>query len=473
MVRNMGSEAYGVWMILVSTVSYVAWADLSSGTSLKLVLATQQHVSDSLLKRRLISAGFIVSLLNLPVYIVGGTVLLVLLPRILNDTPNYLDASYVTLILLIVYMFLNSFLSIPGSVLRGMNLDYRAMGVRSATVLGFSLLDVVIVGAGIGMIGLAANRIAGTIVLGGLMFTVMKRVLPWFRFSLPSKRDVTRLLRFSPWLYLNALGYILFQTGDVLLIGVVLGPSTASVYLLTRTLTVALSKALTPVLMSAQPGITDIYTRGELAKLRKVRRDIHLGAIILLTVFGSVILALNHAFVGLWVGIDNFAGQTTNSIMLLFVVFMTMATLDLTLLDAALAMKERMSVYFFSALVAALTATMLASGFGIVGFATGYLLGGLILWFLVQLLLQRMLKQSLVEYWLEFRRLLLFCMFFFTVFAQLGSQYSGDSWLHLLLLAVVQIVTILAILWVMGLTSSQRNSLLLRLPAKFSVPFLP
>src|SRR5258706_6188880 len=68
---KLGFEQYGIWLIVVQLLGYVTWADLSPGSALKLSLVTRQHEDDPELKRRIISASLIVSIINLPIYMLG------------------------------------------------------------------------------------------------------------------------------------------------------------------------------------------------------------------------------------------------------------------------------------------------------------------------------------------------------------------------------------------------------------------
>ena len=158
--QKLGYEQYGVWLMVAQILGYVTWADLSPGSALKLSLITRQHEEDHEPKRRIISASLVVALANLPIYIMGWLLLYWFMPVLLKNSIEWVLSARVAMTIMVLGGFLSNFLSVFSNILRAMNSAFKAMGLRSFVLLGLSLVQVVVVGFGLGMPGFGKKAIA-------------------------------------------------------------------------------------------------------------------------------------------------------------------------------------------------------------------------------------------------------------------------------------------------------------------------
>ena len=75
-IRGLGQELYGVWLMIKQSTGYTAQADLRPMATLKFTLGVRQHEHDFHQKRRQIGAAILIWGLTLPIIFTLGAGLL-------------------------------------------------------------------------------------------------------------------------------------------------------------------------------------------------------------------------------------------------------------------------------------------------------------------------------------------------------------------------------------------------------------
>ena len=137
LVTSLGRTLYGVWEMLAKLGSYMSATDGRPTEALRLIIAQRQNESDTV-KRRHVSEALVVWLITLPIVMAAGVVLAFWVAPALTRVPAELTGEVRAATLLIAATFiLGGLAAIPESVLRGMNLGYRRMGLQaSLNILG-------------------------------------------------------------------------------------------------------------------------------------------------------------------------------------------------------------------------------------------------------------------------------------------------------------------------------------------------
>ncbi len=134
-IRGLGIELYGAWAMLRQSAGYLALSDLRPMGTLKFTLAVRQHIDDVEEKKRQIGAALIVWAFTFPLFITIGIGAIWVAPHFIRTLPQYAWAVRLAMGLMVLSVALELLLSLPANVLRGMNLDYKAMGLNAATIL--------------------------------------------------------------------------------------------------------------------------------------------------------------------------------------------------------------------------------------------------------------------------------------------------------------------------------------------------
>ncbi|MCK4820312.1 hypothetical protein KA005_31400, partial [bacterium] len=199
LLNGFGSALYGVWQILKRLVSYLSATEGRPTQALKWVIANYQHSDDISSKRRLIGSALGVWLIFLPLLVIVGIILVWLSPIFTKVSTELAIPVRIACSLLVINLILYVFITIPESVLRGMNLGYKRMGL----VAGLHVFGGVLIASAIylklGLIGVVAAQVMQTIVTGILFLRLVKIYIPWFGFERVSLREIRQFFRLSIW----------------------------------------------------------------------------------------------------------------------------------------------------------------------------------------------------------------------------------------------------------------------------------
>jgi O-antigen/teichoic acid export membrane protein len=211
-----------------------------------------------------------------------------------------------------VGMFAASLDTASPAILRVLDRFSLSFAVGATSALVRLLLIVAMISAGAGLEGLiwatVAASIAGTVVSGALAFRELKRVL-WDhrRAPLSVLRDSLKEISFF-LLSTNLAGTVRLASTklDTLVVGLLAGPATVSIYKVALQLGSAPLYLSEPLFVAAYPSFVRAHTLGHLAEIRQTTRRLTI-LLAATAVPSALVLALEgRAVVGLTVG-DDFA----------------------------------------------------------------------------------------------------------------------------------------------------------------------
>src|SRR3989440_1135678 len=374
-VAGLGSSLFGVWEMLNRLVSYMSAADGRPTEAVRLLVSSRQAVEDDALQRRAVGAGWFIWWLSLPLIAAVGAILIWIAPTITQVAPEMRGAVRVVTALLLVSFFLTLVAGVPESVLRGMNLGYRRMGLQaSLNVLG-GLLTVVAVRAGLGLAGLGGAQVGVATVTGVLFWVLAQRYVRWFGVARPGRADVMPLLSMSAWLTVGEAVAKLLPACDGIILAWVVSPALVTTYVLTGYAARTAIGIHVFAAGAAMPGLGGLIGRGERERARAGRRELLTLPWLFATTVGVTILCWNRSFLGLWVGQQHYGGPGLDLLIVLATVQTVFIRTDAYVIDAPLPPRPRVLAGAGAALVTIALAVPLTRLFGAVGLCIG-LLGG-------------------------------------------------------------------------------------------------
>jgi|GEM_PF-2193148 len=388
-VHGLEQELYGAWGMITSMLGFLGLANLNATSILKLVLGVRQHNPDVAEKRRLIGAALWQWAIFLPIILLAGTLLVFFAPRLVPTLPENLTAVYWTMALMVLSVPLMQLCSLPASVLSGQNLNYKAMGLNAAMVLGGGALNALGVMAGFGLVVLAVTTLIGILMVNGARLYVVRRNVLWFGIERPRPAEIREMIHLSIPGTLGVAAGGLLGSADVLLFGYFFGTAAASIYMITGAL---IRYAVTPfqqLLGSGNAGIGFLVGKGEWVRLAALRLELHQTALWGFGVIAAVVLTCNHFFVHLWVGDRFYGGFPLDLAIVLCAFFRQMVQIDSIPLDASLRLYPKVAMAIVWSIIG------LAAGWGLAGLAgpagipLGMALGQGGLWASYQFLLRR------------------------------------------------------------------------------------
>ena len=455
LVTGLGRTLFGVWEMLGRIAGYIESADGRSTQALRLVISNQQSSDDHAAKRRWVGSALAVWVCFLPLWATAGTLLIWLAPTVTKVPPEYYLTVRVACALMMGSVLVAGLGSLPESVLRGMNLGYKRMGLQAGLSLVGGCLFAGAVLAGGELVGVAAAGLVLAALMGLCYLAVVRRQIPWFGADRPRRTEIGTLLGMSVWLALGDVASKLLGS-DVLVLGMILSASAVTTYVLTGYAARLALNLHTLAAEAVMPGVAGIIGERRFGHAALLRRELLAVTGLFVTAVGVTILLWNRSFVHLWVGAENYAGVWINLLIVLIAVQAAFIRCDAYLIDAALQPARRVRVGVTAGVLTLGLSFALTHVAGMTGLCLGILLGratqSVGYPMLVRVCLQRDAGLSLR--WLT--RPLLVMGLLFAAAAWLGNRVVVEHWLSWAAAVVLTLATSFALALSLGLPSELR-----------------
>lgn len=348
LLSAFGPVMFGVWKSLQRFLDFAAVADGRASQALKWIVASRTTLADEE-RRRDVGAAIIVWIRWLPAAGLVAAGVTVAVPFLIKGIPDdMLSLAYTTAAILAANTVLAGLLSIPDSVLVGVNQGYKTMLINT---LAFVLSNAAMIAAafsGWTLWWLAVIVFLTAVGNAALTLLVARRAVPWWGFSRPTPPDLQRVLGYSAWTLGWAVVERLFLACELIVISVMVGAAAVTQYTFTSyvmqfvlSIAVVSASAFMPIL-GAQLGASDLEAAADRA--RSVR---HL--VVGLTVVGSgAVLALNGTFVSFWVGADQYLGTTINLLLVVCGLQQALIRMDGQILDVTMRIAPKVMIGLLS-----------------------------------------------------------------------------------------------------------------------------
>ena len=320
-IAGLGVPIYGAWVMIQQTIGYLAMGDLRPMSTLKFALGVRQHDADDDEKRRLVGAAIRLWSFTVPVMLLIGAVLVFFTPSFIRVGPETAMAVRIAMGIAVLHLALDRLLSVPQNVLVGANREYRGMGLNAISAVTAGVMTVIAIRAGFGIVGVASAAAISAILYSAVRFYVMRNAVPWFGVGRASRKEFVDFTKLSGWFSLTVLANLLLSSSDILLLGIMFGPGVAAVYGTTSAVLRVAVGPLGAILESGYAGIADLCGRRDWQRLERVRTEMHLVGIMVMSVVGFGVIALNRSFLQLWVKRDLFAGPVANVLIVVMTLF--------------------------------------------------------------------------------------------------------------------------------------------------------
>jgi O-antigen/teichoic acid export membrane protein len=463
LVGALGRTLFGTWEMLSRLAGYAATADGRPTQALRLLVARHQYDVDDAPKRRLVGAALGVWLAFLPLVAAVGAVLIAVSPLVARAPASLHGSVRAATALLVAALLVGGLAAIPESVLRGMNLGFRRMGVQAGLSVVGGVLMVAAVSAGLGLVGLGAAQLA-LVLATGVCFTMLtRRFVPWFGARRPGREEFRSFLGTSGWLVSGDIVAKLLLASDVVILGVLMAPAAVTPYVLTGYAARTALGVHEFTVGSAMPGVGGLIGRGDREKAAEVRATLLALTWLFGTTIGTILLAWNRAFVGLWTGAEHYAGPWVNALVACLAVQTTLIRTDAYVIDAALRPKARVIAAAAAAVLTVALATALTWAYGTVGLCAGILGGRLVQSVAYPIIVARALGRRAAP-GVPLRPLAVTAVLFAGAFL-LGERVTPPGWIAWILGVAASALVVSALAFTLGLSAPARRSVWQRLRA--------
>jgi len=473
MVAGLGNYFFGMWQILNRLMGYINPASGRPGFALKATLANQQASFDYDQKRRYVGSTLVIWLLFLPFLITVGGIVSWFVPYWVHASMAHVWVIRAVAGLLIANLIVSSLSSVPQVTLQGENLGYKRMGMSVVLVFVGGSLTWLALYLETGIIGVATAVVASTLANGLFFLWIVKTYTAWFGVTRPRRADTRQLLSLSWWFMGWNLVTNLLLASDVVILGLLNSVESVTNYSLTKYAPETLIGVIVIIIFGIVPGLGSIIGTGDNERAVQVRNEINMFIWLVATTLGASILIWNRVFVTLWVGAEHYSGTLSNLLIIVAAMQLVFIRSDGNIIDLTLRLSQKVLLGFLAVITSVAIASLLVGHFrlGIPGLCIGIVVGRLILSFGYPILIGRFLGISFSSQLNGTLRPISVTIFIFLLSTTLGSFFSDlawsgvKSWLIFILSASMTGVLMLVMSFYVGLSSSQRGSIVRRVRA--------
>jgi O-antigen/teichoic acid export membrane protein len=371
----VGTQAFGLWVLIGSVVAYGSLLDLGIGGALTKYVAEHQARDEARASRQTIATGLRLYLVLGAVMAVAGIALAPLVPSLLAIPPDAAGLAVVTTAIMAIGLGIAIPCTTATAVLRGLH----RYDIAAAIAIVGSLLSVastlVALAAGWGIVGVVGLGIPIPITTQVLAVAAIRKIAPDL---LTGPRDNApgtgrRIIGFSwPLLLLDVAGRLQSKS-DEIVVGVVLSLGSVAPYALGRKLSTIPRLIAEQFAMLLLPLASELNARDERARLQTLYLSgVRISLAIALPLTGCLVL-LAGPILAVWVG----AGFDTAAPIV--VILAIAAVVDLSLWPAGFVLQGIARhrwlgpISLASGLANLALSVALARPYGIIGVAIGTL----------------------------------------------------------------------------------------------------
>lgn len=455
-IAMLGPVYYGVWQMLGQLTSYMATADFRSATTIKWILARDRSTKLEEELNVSVSSAFWSNLIMLPLYVLVGGFIIYFSPFVTKVGIEDFELVRWTSFILVITFIMTQFFFVYESVLHGMNISYKRMGIRGIILAISGVLTYYSLVFGYNMIGMSIIQSFSVLTIGIIFFLILKKQIKWFKLVKVELKKVISFLKLTGGFMLVKIGDLLNQSVDLLLLGFFADSLFVTLYTVSRYVMSALSGLISQAINSVTNGITKYIGESKYDQLREVRNLTILINWVMLVSIGAVVILCNKSFVILWTGIDKFAGIPETLLIVTWIILRTQAQTDVSIILMKLDFKNNLNTSIISSVIIIVLSVILIPIWKILGLLIALNLGITFVCCRNAIIVGRVLNDKKLLKSLFVNKAVLVGVFILSLSTYFASFIRLESWLFLFIFAIISFSFILLIVFQLSLKKEDK-----------------
>lgn len=456
-VNGLGNSMYGIYQMLNQMTGYANLADTRASQVLKWTVSQKRDTASKEELRSELTTALVVTSITLPIVLLFGAILTWYAPIITQTERQYFDIVRIACSLMIFSLVIYQVFSMFESLLRGMNIGFKGMGIRTVIIAVGGLLKVLAITQGFGLIGLGVVQVIIAFITAAAFYIIIKKNVDWFGFGKTDKKKILSYTKVSGWFMGLSFSNMALMHSDKLLLGYLIGPEFVTVFVLTLFTIKAMEGIINAVVSGIIPGIGKFFGKGEYEKVKEARAILTSITWILVAATGVAILMYNESFLSLWVGDGKYAGDVENMLLLIIGVQFIFFYMDGNFINVTLDMATKVTLTAASSLLTILLAFILVERYLILGMCLSILIGRLVLSIGYPVILKKKLDEKVSFFNVENIRPILTSLVFFVAASAVRKWIDIDNWFSLIGMGLITILGCMILFYYVGLPSKSRS----------------
>ena len=304
LVHRLGNEAYGIWVLAISSISYLGALDLGMRSSVLRFVSKGHTTGDHEAASAALSGALWVRLQISVVVLLLSGILAYLFPILFKVPPDLAHSARIAVSIIGFNLALTMSLGVFGGVISGLN-RYDLQTVVTLVQMVIRVAGVVIVlHQRRGIVAIAFCELLAA--LGGnvLLLVIARRIYPELRvlFTRPSPDVLRSLWSYSFYAFLTTVALQLVYQTDNLVVGTFVSASMVTFYAIGNSLCRYTDQFTGAMTMSFVPAASTFEAAGNTAKLRSLYTVGTRSMMALYLPILTTLLVRGRTFIGLWMG---------------------------------------------------------------------------------------------------------------------------------------------------------------------------
>ena len=316
-VHRLGNSAYGVWVLSISSVNYLALLDLGMRSSVLRFVSKERAVNNHAGASEAFSAALWVRVQIAALVLLLSGILAVVFPILFKIPPELAHTSRIAVAIIGLNTSFAMCVGVFGGVLSAVN-RYDVQTGITLIQLAVRVTGVVLaLGRGWGLVGIAGAELFAAVLGGGLLVRMARRAYPELKVRLGRpNRDVLRSLwSYSFFVFIQTVALQLIYQTDNLVVGRFVSAAAVAFYAIGNSLCRYTDQFSGAVSMTFVPAASTFDAGGDGDKLRNLYR---IGTRTILMFALPILVTLltrGRTFIGLWMGAQY--SQTSGTVMMI------------------------------------------------------------------------------------------------------------------------------------------------------------
>ncbi|MEO6722082.1 MAG: oligosaccharide flippase family protein [Ferruginibacter sp.] len=285
-------------------------------------------------KQQLLGAAFKLFKYSVLISLLFCFIALFTAPFLFSDNLTEISNIRLAIVVGTFGVIVEQFGGIAGNALRGNNLDYKGLGIRSIIIILSNSVIVLLVLLKFGIVGLALASFTGSVAFCILWFLLAKRELPWFKQLKVSSEELKLYARQSALTLGHSLGNYLLTNMDAVLIGIIMGSKYAAMYFISVTIFRTFFFPLISTLNSSSgAGLAFLFGSENWGSAKEVILQLTKVSLILCGAAGFFYILFNREIVHFWVGDSFYSNERLEYYFVIFCILQSIYSLMHYLID--------------------------------------------------------------------------------------------------------------------------------------------
>lgn len=303
-VRHLGNDAYGIWALVLQLTGYLGIVDVGLRSAIVRFVSKYHAQGDQAGLNRLLNSIIACYVSVAPICLAVGAVLaLVALPR-LHIPPGMLVQGQITAMIAAAILACDFIFAVFHAGLAGLSRWDLTNGVSIAALLVRTLLTVVLLEKGFGLVALAVVQLSMTVLAYLTEWLLLQRLIPEFhlQWRKPERGYLRPILEHSWYSLLLSFANRLNYQVDAIVIAAFLPIEQVTLYVIGCRLVEYLRDLLNATTMVIAPLASALDAVDETERVGRMFIRATKYSLLVGFLGAALLLGLGRAFIGVWMG---------------------------------------------------------------------------------------------------------------------------------------------------------------------------